>query len=308
MRVMYAREYQNSISDSSYKDLCAEIDNLGLAHEFDIGRIVIRHKGTGSEIFFKGLHHNAAEIKSTSGVDLCVVEEAESVSEESWEVLENPYFPEVLRKQMEHCQATDLDKFKHVWLGEPKMVSDAQVLRGRCVVKPFEPLPEFSGPYYGADWGFSVDPTALVKCWIHGRTLYVEYEAYGVGVDIDDTPQLFNSVPGSRDHAVRADCARPETISYMQRHGYPKVVGVDKWPGSVDDGVEHMRSYEQVVIHPRCKNAANEATLWSYKTDRLSGDVFPVLLDKNNHVMDAIRYAITPLIKRRVAKVSTLKL
>ena len=61
--------------------------------------------------------------------------------------------------------------------------------------------------------------------------------------------------------------------------------------------MEHLRSYESIVIHPRCRHAAEEARLWSYKTDKLTGDILPVLLDRHNHLMDALRYALEPIIR-----------
>jgi phage terminase large subunit len=83
----------------------------------------------------------------------------------------------------------------------------------------------------------------------------------------------------------------------MRRHGFPLMLGVAKRAGSVEDGVEHLRSYERIVIHPRCTHAAEEARLWSYKTEKLTGDVLPALLDKNDHVWDAARYALEPIIR-----------
>jgi len=83
-------------------------------------------------------------------------------------------------------------------------------------------------------------------------------------------------------------------------------VSVDKWPGSVEDGVAHLRSYAEIIIHPRCTETIREARLWSYKVDRLSGDILPALVDANNHFMDAARYAISPMIKRRDAGMAGL--
>ena len=96
---------------------------------------------------------------------------------------------------------------------------------------------------------------------------------------------------------IRADCSRPETISYVARQGF-KIEGCEKWSGSVEDGVTHLRSYERIVIHSRCKHAADEAARYSYKVDKNTGDVLPDIVDKHNHVIDGIRYAIGPLIKR----------
>ncbi len=211
--------------------------------------------------------------------------------------LDNPWFGPPLSDEMEHMRRTDTDAFDHVWLGGLITHSNAQIFRGKYSVESFEPGKGWNGPYFGADWGFSQDPTTLVKCWINGRVLYVEYEAYGLGVDIDRTPQMFDAVPGARLHAVRADSARPETISYMQRNGYSQMVSVPKWSGSVEDGIAHLRSYEKIVIHPRCEHAAEEFKLYSFKVDRLSGDVLAEPVDKFNHIIDALRYALHPLIK-----------
>jgi phage terminase large subunit len=212
---------------------------------------------------------------------------------------DNPWFPAILNRKRLQDKAERPDTYHHVWEGDFLTISDAQVLKGRYTSEAFTPQAHWSGPYFGADWGFSVDPTALVKCWVDGRTLYIEAEAYGHQVAIDDTPALFDRIAGAREHVMRADGARPETINFMQRHGYPRCVAADKWPGSVEDGVEHLRSYDRIVIHERCPNAYREARNWSYKTDRLTGDVLPVLKDGDEHIWDAVRYALGPLIQRR---------
>jgi phage terminase large subunit len=166
----------------------------------------------------------------------------------------------------------------------------------------FTTQPGWDGPYYGLDYGFAQDPSAAVRCWIHAGCLWVDYEAGKVGMEIDQTPAfLIGNIPGIAAHVVRADSARPESTSYLKRHGLPNTVSVDKWSGSVEDGVAHLRSYAEIVIHPRCRETIRETRLWSYKKDRLTGDVLPVLIDANNHYMDALRYALAPLIRRREA-------
>ncbi len=210
---------------------------------------------------------------------------------------DNPYFPTSLEGERLYLQRVDDDAYRHVWLGECRSHSDAQVFRGKFVAEDFVPLPEFDGPYYGADWGFSSDPSTLVRCWVHERRLYVDYEAYEVGCDIDRTPALFDTVPDARRHTIRADSARPETISYMQRNGYPNVTAVEKWSGSVEDGIAFLRQFEKIVAHPRCVHVLEELRLYRYKVDRLTGDVLPNLIDANNHTIDSLRYALSPLIK-----------
>lgn len=221
---------------------------------------------------------------------------------------DNPWFPDDLREEMEFDLSRDIDDYLHVWRGAYLSRSDAQVLRGRCKAERFAPQPEWGGPYYGADWGYSVDPTALVKCWVHDRTLYVEAEAYGWQTDLDDIPALFDRVSGAREHVIRADCSRPETVRHMNLKGYPRCVSADKWPGSVEDGIEHLRSYEKIVISPECEHILRESRDWSWKVDKRTDDVLPLLADGNDHGWDAVRYALAPLIKRRKSQIRELSI
>lgn len=212
---------------------------------------------------------------------------------------DNPWFPVGLEKLRKHQQSTlDPATYAHIWEGAYLQNSDSQVLARKVKVSDFVPGADWDGPYHGADWGFAQDPTTAVKCWIHAGRLYVEHEAYKVSLEIDETADyLKKCVPGIENHIVRADSARPETISYLKRKGLYRIEAVKKWPGSVQDGIAHMRGYSEIVIHPRCVETIKESRLYSYKIDRLTGDILPDVVDAHNHCMDAIRYALAPLIK-----------
>ena len=143
---------------------------------------------------------------------------------------------------------------------------------------------------FGADWGFSIDPSVLVRCYIDGRRLYVDHEAYMIGCEIDQLGDLFDRVPESRKWFITADSSRPETISYMRRNGYPKINAAIKGARSLEEGIEFLRAFD-IVVHPRCQHVIDEQTTYSYKRDPLTDEVIPVLEDKNNHCIDALRYA-----------------
>ncbi len=342
LRVLCARELQNSIQDSVHQLIKDQIEMMGLEAGFSVKEKGI-YSHAGAQFLFKGLRgmkNNATQLKSLEGTDICWIEEGQTVSKSSMETLaptirkpgseiwitfnpdqesdpvyqlsknpppgsivrkvnydENPWFPKELELERQWMQRTDPDAYAHVWEGHCRQYTDAQVLRGKWIVEPFTPGKDWNGPYYGADWGYAKDPTALVRCWIHESRLYIEHEAWAVGCEIDETPALFDTVPEARQNLIRADSARPETISYMRRKGF-RIVGVKKGKGSVEDGVAHLRGYEKIIIHPRCAHAAEEARLWSFKVDKLSGDVLPRLEDKNNHCWDATRYALEPIIRR----------
>ena len=204
----------------------------------------------------------------------------------------NPFFPEVLRKEMEWDRARDPDKYEHVWLGGYERHSESRVFKN-WKVEEFE-TPSGVNFLFGGDWGFSVDPSVLVRCYVTGRTLYIDREAYKIGVEIDHLPQHFDQVPECRDWTITADSARPETISYLQRHGFPKLVAAVKGKDSVKEGVIFLQNFD-IVVHPRCVHTIDELTMYSFKVDKLTGFVTPVLEDKKNHVIDSLRYAVERL-------------
>jgi len=217
---------------------------------------------------------------------------------------DNPWFPSVLREEMEYDKRRDPDKYAHIWLGEYQRNSEARVFKNWRIAE-FE-TPSDAIMRRGADWGFAVDPTVLVSCFLgrfnpdgqvvsdqNGRVLFVDEEAYQVGCDTIDIPQLFETVTDARRWLIVADSARPETISHMRNKASPpwsKIVNAVKGPGSLEDGVEFLKSYD-IVVHPRCTHVIDEMTLYSYEVDKLTGAVLPKLADKKNHTIDALRYA-----------------
>lgn len=208
------------------------------------------------------------------------------VVEANWN--DNPWFPDVLQAEMEYDRSRDIDKFKHVWMGEYRQSSEARVFKN-WTIEEFE-RPAGTIHRLGADWGFSVDPSVLVRCSIDGNRLYVDYEAYMIGCEIVNLPELFDRVPESRKWFCRADSARPETISYMQKNGYPKMQAAQKGRGSIDEGIAFLQSFD-IVVHPRCTHLIDELGSYSYKRDPLTDEILPVIVDKDNHVIDALRYA-----------------
>lgn len=211
---------------------------------------------------------------------------------------DNPWFPDVLRKEMEYCREVNVSDYEYIWLGKPQVNTEAQIFKGRYQIEEFEDAPLTTRFFHGADWGFAQDPTTLVRCFIKNDILYIDYETYGVGVELDETPQLFDKISTARRFPIKADCARPETISFMRRRGF-NIAPAKKWHGSVEDGLAVLKSFKKIIIHPRCKHAADEFRLYSYKIDKNSGDILPIIEDKNNHVIDALRYALDGYIKGR---------
>lgn len=329
------REVQKSLDQSVKRLLEGKIESLNAGAYFEVQDAKIKStRGTGLIIFQGMQNHTADTIKSLEGYKRAWVEEAQSLSQRSLDLLrptirmtgselwfgwnpdletdpvdallrcekpppgatvievnyqDNPWFPSELQAEMEYDRSRDPDKFAHIWRGQYRRNSEARVFRN-WRVEEFE-VPGDAIIRQGADWGFSVDPTTLVQCYIVGRTLYVPHEAYRVGCEIVDTPALFMSLPDSEKWPMTADTARPETISHLRKNGFPKIMPAVKGARSLEEGVEWLKSFD-IVVHPRCQHLIDELTAYSYKTDPLTGLILPVLADKDNHVIDALRYAL----------------
>ncbi|WP_272520509.1 MULTISPECIES: PBSX family phage terminase large subunit [unclassified Providencia] len=214
---------------------------------------------------------------------------------------DNPWFPSVLEDERLNDQAR-LDSATYAWIWEGAYLenSDKQVLANKYVVQSFpdDLWQQADRLLFGADFGFAKDPNTLIRMFILDDCLYIEREAYGVGVELDHMPAFYDEIPEARKWPIKADSARPETISYLKRQGF-NISAAKKWQGSVEDGITHLRGFKQIIIHPRCKETAKEARLYSYKTDRITGEVLPVILDANNHCWDAVRYGLDGYITQK---------
>jgi phage terminase large subunit len=327
------REVQKSLAQSVKKLLEQKIEAMDVGHLFEVQQSVIKAPNGGIIIFQGMQNHTADSIKSLEGYDIAWVEEAQSLSQRSLDLLrptirkegselwftwnpdlptdpvdvllrgeepppgavivqanyrDNPWLPDVLKTELEYDRKRDPDKFAHIWLGEYQRNSESRVFRNWRVE-------EFDAPAgvtfrLGADFGFSIDPSVLVRCYIDGRNLYIDHEAWQIGTEIDRLPDLFYTVPEAEKWPMVADTSRPETISYLRNHGFPKILSAVKGARSVEEGVEFLKSFD-IIVHPRCQHVIDELTLYSFEIDDMTGLILPKLADKNNHCIDALRYA-----------------
>ena len=217
---------------------------------------------------------------------------------------DNPFFSREMMAELEYDKEEDYQNYLHIWEGECATTSEAQIFKNKFTVKDFKAPEGMDTFYFGLDWGFSSDPTAIVRCWIKDNELYIDYEDGGVGIELDHTHKVIDAIPLANKYTIRADNARPESISFISRQGY-NIVAAPKWAGSIEDGIEYIRSFSNIFIHTRCREVISEFTHYSYKTDRLSGDILPVVKDKWNHYIDALRYALAPMIKFRDLTMTT---
>ena len=360
-RFLCTREYQNTIRDSVHRLLSNKIEQYGLDSFYKITDDTIIGKN-GSDFIFKGLRKDPNGIKSMEDIDYAWVEEAQTASRKSLEILiptvrkpesqivftynptditdpvhadytlsnrpdvlkiecnydDNPFFPQVLRDEMEYDRAHDPDKYFHIWRGKCVHHSEAQVFYGKWVIDDFEKYEYrnnkyeliFPGRntffYFGIDFSNGgADPHTMNRCFIHENILYIDYEFHGTKVDIDKLPAYYATIPESYNYPITGDSARPDTISYLQKHGFPKAKGAVKGKGSVEDGIAFMRSFKQIKIHPRCKHTIDEFRLYSYVTDPKTGQISNKLEDKHNHHIDDLRYALEDLMRVTYGRVGS---
>jgi phage terminase large subunit len=208
----------------------------------------------------------------------------------------------------------DPDAYEHVWEGNPRVISDAVIFKGRFVTDEVFEAPDNVRYYHGTDFGFSGDPHATIRFYITGKfpeeDLWIDREVYCYGLELDEMSQVLDGneqscikyrtqgMPTLRQWPSFADCSRPETISFLARQGFP-ISPADKWTGCVEDGIAHLKGFRKIHIHQNCPYTAQEARLYSWKVDKNMGKILPIILDRWNHAWDGIRYGLNGVIKKR---------
>ena len=332
IRILAARQYQRSIRDSSKRLIEDRIAALGIGHRFrvtetDIGGVngsAISFAGLAANPdsikSMEGIDiawvEEAATISQAS-LDILIPTIRREGSELwfAWNprlatdpvdalfragepppgsivrrvsYADNPWFPAVLETERQWDLARDPAKHAHVWDGEYRRHAEAQVFTG-WRIEALDP-PEGARPFFGADWGFATDPTVLVRCWLFDRTLLIDHEAYRVGCPIAETGALFRAIEGAGEWPITGDSARPELIDHLRREGF-RIKPARKGKNSLAEGIAFLQN-RTIVVHPRCRHAIDELTLYSFRTDPLTREVLPLPEDRHNHVIDALRYAV----------------
>lgn len=211
---------------------------------------------------------------------------------------DNPFFSSTLERQRMYMLETDPALYRHIWEGECIYHTDAQIYNGKFSVRDFTPDESWGFPLYGLDFGFSQSHTAFVKVWVKDECVWIEKEACKLKLDLDYTiPYILDRCPEAKDSVILADSARPESISYLKRHGLSQIEPVHKGTNSVEDGISFLRSFRNIYIHPNCENSIREFTMYSYKVNPMTNDITNVVDPKNDHTCDAVRYAVNKLMR-----------
>lgn len=349
IRVLCTRELQASIQDSVHRLLSDLILKHGLENDYEILQTTIRHRVNGTEFLFKGLKHNITEIKGFEGVDYVWIEEAENISERSWETLiptvrkpgseiwivfnprnatdptyqrfianppedaivkkvswrDNPFFPDVLRKEKDMLQMRDPESYLHIWEGEldtrrsgaiyAKQIATARD-EGRICKVPYDPANEV---FTAWDLGFG-DATAIWWLQFVGRELrWLEYyENSGEQLDhyakiVKDKPYNYARSGHYLPHDGAAGNIRGDSVSkQLSALGVHNQVLTRET--DINPGIELLRQTlaYSVFDAEKCKDGIFCLDNYAYKWDEDRG-VFKSKPDHGwaSHGADAARYA-----------------
>lgn len=340
--ILCTREIQKSITDSVFKLLTNIIDTEEYFKSFyDYTATEIKGQN-GTQFFFKGLLRNIDSVKSIEGVTICWIEEAQSVSTNSYNILiptirkenseiwitfnpqhntqivyknfvkkkpnnayikyityiDNPFNSKTIIQEAQFDKKNDIDKYNHVWLGELDTRPDEQIFKN-WYVEDFKEVGDYF--LFGLDFGFANDPTALIRLFIEDKNIYIDYAIGNIGIEIDDLAEMIRSVPKTDNCRIIADSSRPEMISHLRRRGL-NVMGARKGANSIKDGIAFLKNYK-IIVKPSCPNIIYELEKYSYKVNYLTNDIMPDILDKNNHWIDALRYAVERIHYKRTQRI-----
>ena len=152
-----------------------------------------------------------------------------------------------------------------------------------------EQVKSFDKIRHGLDFGFAEDPNALACIHYDRRRkrLYIFDEIYAGDLVNDEIADLIKPKVGNR--LVVCDNSELKTVKELRLRGI-NAIAAKKGPGSVEAGIRFMQGLE-IIIGTNCPSTKAEFTKYKWREDK-NGKVLPVPVDKDNHIIDAIRYAL----------------
>lgn len=210
--------------------------------------------------------------------------------------LGNPYISTEFKEDAEATKQKDFTTYRWEFLGEP--VGQGIVPFPNLILRKIteQEIKSFDNFRNGLDWGYGIDPVAFVRWhWDSTRqTLYAVDEFYGIQKSNKQVAAYINKK--RYRESVICDSAEPKSVAEMRSYGV-KAVSAKKGKGSVEYGEKWLGEITIIIDPQRTPNIAREFEQIDYATDRW-GEPLPRLEDKNNHTIDATRYAMEMDMKR----------
>lgn len=197
---------------------------------------------------------------------------------------DNKFIDQAYKDELEGYASIDKNYYKIYTLGEWGGITEGRIFP---IWEQIERFPEIDGFWYGLDFGFSNDPTAIVKTIKWKGRIYFEEILYKTGLTNPDlASNLFAS--GYSGEPVICDSAEPKSIEELRQHGI-NAIAADKHPGSINAGIDFLKSHK-VLVTQSSRNLIKENRYYQWKQDK-NGKFINQPKDWMNHCKDACRYA-----------------
>lgn len=209
--------------------------------------------------------------------------------------------------EAQHLEKTKPDNYAHEYLGE--VTGTGGTIFPNVVIRRIldDEINAFDNIKLGIDFGYAADPFVYITAHYNSKykRLYIFDEIYKVGLSNSKAAQMIEERNHYKQYII-CDSAEPKSINELRQYGL-RVQGAKKGPDSVDYGIKFLQSLEEIIIdNTRCPNAARE--FYEYELIPDGNDGFKAdYPDKNNHTIDAVRYAMETEISFRKAKVINRK-
>ena len=195
---------------------------------------------------------------------------------------DNKFLDPVIIQEIERLRGTDEDYWRIYGLGERGM--------SRATIFQFQIAEEAKGQVvaYGLDFGFTNDPTALIKVYKDGDNLYLEEKLYHTSLTNQDISQKLTELGMTRYDEIWADSAEPKSIEELHRMGWnvkPTAKGAD----SVMAGIDILKRHKLHIVKGS-HNLTKELQNYKWQEDK-NGNLLNRPIDAFNHLVDAMRYA-----------------
>ena len=203
--------------------------------------------------------------------------------------------------EAKYLKKLHINQYNHEYLGEVTGTG-GEIFDNLEVVKlSDEEVKSFDNIKCGVDFGFAADPFVCVVCFYHNNKLFIFDEIYAKGMTNHNAAEkIFEK--GFANKLIVCDSAEPKSINDLRMFGL-RVRGARKGPDSIEYGIRFLQSLEKIVIDPeRCPNVAREFSEYELERDT-DGEFKSVYPDKNNHTIDAVRYALEDEITKKKARV-----
>lgn len=203
--------------------------------------------------------------------------------------------------EAEYLKKLQYDRYCHEYLGE--VTGTGGEIFSNLEIRPIsnEEKKTFDNIKCGVDFGFAADPFVYIVCYYHNNRLFIFDEIYGKGMtNRRSADNILKKGYGNK--MIVCDSAEPKSIHDLREFGL-RVRGARKGPDSIEYGIKFLQGLEKIVIDKiKCPNTAREFSQYELERDT-DGEFKSTYPDKNNHTIDAVRYALEDEIEGRKARV-----